>query len=969
MRATELGHPLVQDFTPKSYEGEPLNFYGTQDPTGRLYFGTSGSLLTYDGATWGKIPLEGAAFETRALCTAPDGTVYVGAIDLLGRLRPTPDGPKFESLLDRLPPEARHPPPILRAIAAGDTVYFVTRNSLLVWRNEAFTIIPQPDSPRRAFLAGNAIYVQGARQALSRVEGDYVVEVCTDSRLDGVVGLAAEPDGSLVAMTSFRGLFRIKGGIATAIPSELDGHWSENVVLNATRLPDQSWALAIRPENGGGVVFLGADGKFLTRLDENNGLPRPVAYNLFQDREDGLWLCLLAGLARVEAPAAFTIFDRANGLAGAAQAVFRHEGVLWAGTNEGLFRLVPGAAPRTPAHFERVQSGLFFSFVPDGAALLVGAANGVMRVTASGAAMVVPLEYGALAMLRRSSDSDRIWIGTNHGLRSARRDGTNWRDEGPLPGMEGQIRSMVEDPDGSLWLGVISQGFVHVTLSGATATERGTAKFTAYQGTHGLPAPSEQPTVLSWHDRTLFAGYECGLFRFDTVTEQFTPLTEAGALTRELKTYAPVAGIDSPNHLWLLEAKGPNNYTILRTAPSGPPQPLLRVLPTTSNYVRTFLEEKTPEGEVLWACGTGALLRIVVDQAWPKPTPFTAVVEAKGLHNGDRVPQGRNTFDFVFTAPRFKYNGYRRYETRLTGYETAFTPWSEERKRTFTNLPSGHYRFEARAKDVDNEFSSMGTLDFTVLAPWWATWWFISIASVSGIGSVVGITRWFANRALQRRIALLEAQSAVERERLRLARDLHDEVGSGLGRVILFAGEAQRQKTDPAQLDAALIRVQSAAQELVQHAREIVWAVSPQHDTLASLIERLGDYSEETLRAAGIACRVEAPTKIPVIVLGSESRHNLFLALKEAVHNCVKYSAAQSATLRFTIADDWLEIVLRDEGRGFAAGETRGTGHGHRNLSLRAEALGGSAKIDSAPGQGTTVTLRVPFQPAQPPSN
>jgi signal transduction histidine kinase len=188
-------------------------------------------------------------------------------------------------------------------------------------------------------------------------------------------------------------------------------------------------------------------------------------------------------------------------------------------------------------------------------------------------------------------------------------------------------------------------------------------------------------------------------------------------------------------------------------------------------------------------------------------------------------------------------------------------------------------------------------------------------------------------------------------------------VGSGLGRVILFAGEARRYQADAVQLESALDRVRDTAQELVQHAREIVWAVSPQHDTLASVIERLGDYAEETLRAAGIACRVDAAggADLPVVMLGSEARHSLFLALKEAVHNCVKYSGAKTAEFRLHVAEQHLVVTLCDHGRGFSPGEKQGTGHGLVNIAARAEAFHGEATVTSEVGKGTTVTLRVPL--------
>jgi signal transduction histidine kinase len=322
---------------------------------------------------------------------------------------------------------------------------------------------------------------------------------------------------------------------------------------------------------------------------------------------------------------------------------------------------------------------------------------------------------------------------------------------------------------------------------------------------------------------------------------------------------------------------------------------------------------------------------------------------------------------FSYAAPTYGVDHagrpHARYRSRLDGLDADWGPWTTETLATYTNLPGRNFVFRVQARDILGNESREARFAFAIPPPWWRTWWFVGIAGISGVGSVAGVTRWLANRALRRRLQMLEARSAVERERLRLARDLHDEVGSGLGRVILFAGEARRYQADAVQLESALDRVRDTAQELVQHAREIVWAVSPQHDTLASVIERLGDYAEETLRAAGIACRVDAAggADLPVVMLGSEARHSLFLALKEAVHNCVKYSGAKTAEFRLHVAEQHLVVTLCDHGRGFSPGEKQGTGHGLVNIAARAEAFHGEATVTSEVGKGTTVTLRVPL--------
>jgi signal transduction histidine kinase len=393
----------------------------------------------------------------------------------------------------------------------------------------------------------------------------------------------------------------------------------------------------------------------------------------------------------------------------------------------------------------------------------------------------------------------------------------------------------------------------------------------------------------------------------------------------------------------------------------GAPQYLPHFIPELSGKIWQLREEVSGGERTLWICGANGLVRVALDQVFQPPVRYATVLRADGVSDGQRLPPLREPLEFEFAAPRFQNRAPVEFQTRLAGYDRTWLPWSADRKRAFNQLSAGDYTFEVRARDADGQLSAPTALSFSVLPAWWRTWWCATLEVLAVITAVAAATRWLAQRALKRRLARLEAESAVERERLRLARDLHDEVGSGLGRVILFAGEAERMKTDPGQLDAALGRVRDTAQELVQHAREIVWAVTPQNDTVGSLIERLGDYADQGLRAAGIACRFELDPNPPPLPLSSEARHSLFLAVKEALHNTLKYAAATEVRLEARVVAGCLTIVLADNGCGFAPGERRGSGHGLGNIAARAEALGGSAEIVSEVGKGTRVTLRVPI--------
>ena len=204
---------------------------------------------------------------------------------------------------------------------------------------------------------------------------------------------------------------------------------------------------------------------------------------------------------------------------------------------------------------------------------------------------------------------------------------------------------------------------------------------------------------------------------------------------------------------------------------------------------------------------------------------------------------------------------------------------------------------------------------------------------------------------------LHERGDGVNAKRLRIARDIHDDLGSTLASIVHLSDRSAGPGDAP---DAALARIYKTTRDLVHRTRDIVWAANPQHDSLESLVEWMATHAERTLGDRGVAVKIELPAQVSEEAVGSAARHDLFLAFKEAVNNAAKYAQARTVTLRVDLSSAELIVTLADDGVGFAPGEIKGTGHGLGNLRQRLAALGGSAEITSAVGRGTTVTLRLP---------
>src|SRR5262249_41446043 len=157
-------------------------------------------------------------------------------------------------------------------------------------------------------------------------------------------------------------------------------------------------------------------------------------------------------------------------------------------------------------------------------------------------------------------------------------------------------------------------------------------------------------------------------------------------------------------------------------------------------------------------------------------------------------------------------------------------------------------------------------------------------------------------------------QRAVERDRARIAKDIHDDLGAGLTQITLLSELARRDPT--AQSEGHLERISDSARKLTRTIDEIVWAVDPQHDTLNGLMDYISAFTEDFLRTAGIRCRMDMPTALPTLHLSAELRYNLFLALKEALNNIVKHARATEVRLGLRLESCGFTLIVEDNGQG-----------------------------------------------------
>lgn len=308
-----------------------------------------------------------------------------------------------------------------------------------------------------------------------------------------------------------------------------------------------------------------------------------------------------------------------------------------------------------------------------------------------------------------------------------------------------------------------------------------------------------------------------------------------------------------------------------------------------------------------------------------------------------------------------------RFRYRLEGVHQDWIEAGSRRVAEFNFLRAGRYTFRVQACSAGGAWSPAASAVLKVPPHLYETWWFISLTSAGLVGILAMILRNASMRRIRRELEQLERQRAIERDRTRIAKDIHDDLGAGLTHIALLSEMAKPVASEEVQTQ--LSQITEVARELTTNMDEIVWAVDPQNDSLDALITYVSKFTQDYLGAARIRCRLDVPAQLPDHQLQAEVRHNLFLAVKEALNNIVKHACASEVWLRVGLQAGKFTVELEDDGRGVAAAVAAesgkagrvSSGRGLKNLEKRLAAAGGTCVVDSLAGRGTRIRLTVPL--------
>ncbi len=465
--------------------------------------------------------------------------------------------------------------------------------------------------------------------------------------------------------------------------------------------------------------------------------------------------------------------------------------------------------------------------------------------------------------------------------------------------------------------------------------------------------------------KTLWLASEKGLIKYNISTQQYRVISTNDGLSNNY-LYAIVPG--NNDELWLSSNLGIMCYHTR----SGRVKCYDNEDGLQSNEFNTGAYYKSNNGEIFFG-GINGFNSFFPDRI--KTNPFVPNIVLTNLKVNDldynnynyghvrniSLTHSQNTLSFEFAALEFTNPEKNKYQYKLEGVDKDWVQTGKEHFARYPALKSGSYVFKVKACNNDEKWSNeIVLLDIVILAPWWQSWWAIGLFTFILISLFVATIRYLSTRKLKQQLQELEKQQAVNQERTRISKDMHDDLGSGLSKIAIMTELLKSRVKQDDELKKQVEKISFAAGELVDNMGQIVWTMNMNNDTLENLLAYVREYAVDFFDDTNITCEINFEDVADNMMMSQQLRRNIFLVIKETLNNSLKHAHATKVTIAFTCRAKTASIVITDDGVGFNINDTRKFGNGLINMRKRMEATQGSYTMTSSPQNGTKSIITWP---------
>lgn len=595
------------------------------------------------------------------------------------------------------------------------------------------------------------------------------------------------------------------------------------------------------------------------------------------------------------------------------------------------------------------------------------------------------IEYNQVWDLFHDQKREVIWVGLQKGnLRVIDLNTQKSTFLSPEPFEGSTIRTIAQDKNGDLWFGTQNGTVVHYTGEGVQ--ENGFSRFYKVGGTipkllvskdqkiwiatinegvyvidpengkllkhldDGVLNSNKIEKIHQLNDSIFLMGYEL-LNKYNVLTGENQVFSYSDGMVSNVISYIVS---DRVGLAWIYTPNGMTQFDVTtNTFSSFGKNHFFAQLPTDG-----YSGMQLSNGYLAFVSNNALLIfdPLQFDRNLAPPKPTISSVSLFGIYVGDGTVENsqrifssqQNNLTFDFNLLNFPTQDRFAYYYRLVGADPDWVKAKDDFQAVYSLLPPGEYQFEVKTANELGVFSDPSIYAFEIKPSLMQTWWFKAFLGSLFLGIILLIYRMNVNRIL-----------AVVKLRSRLARDLHDDMGSTLSTINILSSMAKTKLgTDPVKTSEYISKISENSQRMMESMDDIVWSIKPQNDSMEKLIARMREFANQVLESKDIVFSMEVHPQTLGLKLSMDARRDLFLIFKEGVNNSAKYSGASRVYIAFGLEGSLFNMRIKDYGKGFQI-EDLDEGNGLENMKKRASNLGGNLEINTHPGKGTELILKV----------
>ncbi|MCH8494991.1 MAG: histidine kinase [Balneolales bacterium] len=887
-----------------------------------MLFGNSGGVFQFDGTNWKRIPLQGNRI-VRALTKAKDGTIYLGSRSMFGYLAVNEVGEYYVQSISGDLGNIRGD--IRTIIETEEGIFFQSDYEVYILRQGDIINHDLGTGLHRMFSFQGELIVQTTSGSFYKVnlEGFHALPYEYDFSDDLVFGIVEYDDVSWF-LSRKSGAVRFQNGKFSAIETEFASEIASSFVYKAAKLSDGKMAIATLVD---GLYITDRHLNKLEHFTRDNGLPTNAIYDLYEDDERSLWVPSERGIQRLQVTYPLRVTNAMSGIDGRVHLIADLFDKMYLSTTEGFFTMDIRNGGTEFKPYE-IATGVIDILPPDEHRdfAYLSTVHGLFHYDGDNITRIK--DFLGPILVRHDNVLFVRDVSVVYAL-----DAHNNYEEIWSVDVNFEILKMVLFQN-ELWAHDNYRTLTRISLDGEVIN------------TYTVDRAREIKHLVIIDERLLLSN-NVGIFYYDESSDSLVIADFLGNNTIYNRFNNQIYQCD--DIIYILTSNG---FHRLKSAPDNS-QIIMRRSYQEANHLSTSM---ICNEFGAWI-GTTRGVYLVMDPYDDHDFTYKANFAGGIYVTGDSLvyagigrqpevilPYNKRDITFNYSTSSYGGGGETFWETKLEGYDASFSGRNQETRRIYTNLSEGTYTFIVRTQTGRMPVGMPAEFTFTILPPWYRTWWayLIYLVGVSGILYSAHTIR--VNQILK-----------VQGMRNRIASDLHDEVSATLSSISYFAEAVGRD--DRVEEKKRFVELISAsANDAKEKITDIVWAINPEHDDWKSFMAKCRRFASDLLESRDIKYQLridEEVTGKPDMLV----RQHLWMIYKEIITNAVRHSQATQIDVILTVKGNQLELVVQDNGVGLP--EKRESGNGLRNIKKRAESIGAKLTLDTEANYGTRFLLKL----------